>query len=65
MRPGLQLQNFRAALPLYGTTHLPVPLLANAIRGFVVTMGWGAALLTPRNLRQHARLIPLHFQSPV
>jgi len=32
---------------------------------FVVAMEWGAALLTPRNLRELARVIPLHFLSAV
>ena len=40
-------------------------LLANAIVWFVVAMGWGAALLTPRNVREVARLVPLHFLSTV
>jgi hypothetical protein len=44
---------------------LPAPLVANAIAWFVVAMGSGAALLTPRNPREHACLIPLHFLSAV
>lgn len=44
---------------------MPAPLLANAILGFVVTMRSGAAVLTPRNLREFACLIPLHFLSAV